>query len=459
MSMVISHLAIDNYKSLKAVEFAPEMFGVVIGPNGAGKSNFVDCLDFISEIYRHGLELAVARRGGFENVAHRRKRRSKSAVGFSLVVEFDVQARAGLLGGRRQAREQRVRAGHRFSIRASGESLRAPFKVLQETLQLDVRVRESWKTLLVLERDGDTVQVRPNGGHLPGLELDLAPEELRHDVLGPYAAEFLTRGELRPEPTELLAMELRGVIRPLRELQFALGNLRIFQLRPNSSREFGVPTPGAELARAGENLPAVVDLMQRRYLDNWKAVLEGMSLVVPGLEQIEVGYSRSRTLELLFHEQGFGRPWSSAEVSDGTIQTLALMVAIHDPRATMLVIEEPENSVHPWIIRHVVDACIAASATRQILLTTHSPVVMNHVHPEQVWLMWRRAGTSRLARLVERDPAMLKMWAAGEIATFDYIDSGALDEAVPPPADPTVQLVFEGLDARSDDADDKEPRR
>jgi len=62
--MRVRELEIRNYKSLRHVRLRPEDFGVLVGANAAGKSNLTDCLEFISEVYRHGLELAVARRGG-----------------------------------------------------------------------------------------------------------------------------------------------------------------------------------------------------------------------------------------------------------------------------------------------------------------------------------------------------------------------------------------------------------
>jgi predicted ATPase len=97
-----------------------------------------------------------------------------------------------------------------------------------------------------------------------------------------------------------------------------------------------------------------------------------------------------------------------------------------------LVIEEPENSVHPWIIRHLIDACREASARKQIVITTHSPIVMNAVRPEQLWVMWRARGESHIAQLQTIDSHFVPMWEQGEVPTFDYIDSGAVPLALPP---------------------------
>jgi predicted ATPase len=176
-----------------------------------------------------------------------------------------------------------------------------------------------------------------------------------------------------------------------------------------------------------------VRLLQQQYPEQWSGIMDAMTRIMPGLSRIEVTYTPTRELGLYFHESGTKRPWSVSEISDGTIQTLALLVAILDPRPTFLVVEEPENSVHPWIIRNVLDAC-AKDPLKQTLITTHSPVVLNSVDPRQVMVMWRSQGESRLARLVDLDKDFLSLWESGTVGLYDFLDSGALAEALPPSA-------------------------
>ena len=107
-------------------------------------------------------------------------------------------------------------------------------------------------------------------------------------------------------------------------------------------------------------------------------------------------------------------------------------MVIFDPTTVFLMIEEPENSVHPWIIRQVLEACRSATVAKQIVLTTHSPIVMNAVPPANVWVIWRTKGESNLQPLSIVDPDFLQLWLGGEIPTFSYIDSGAVLAALPP---------------------------
>lgn len=428
--MRITNLSIRNYKSLKWFNFAPQDLTVVVGANAAGKSNFADCVDFISEVYRHGLEVAVGRKGGYENLAFRKIRRSKQPVSVSIVVEFSPEELRHYLRRWPRRKPPRLRVEHSFSFVARGYSIRADFEVTSEELVVSDWVDDGWSRLAAVHRKGHSYEVDTAelGAKDPSAQARLFDERFLSLADLHY---FRDRRQLLPK-TDLLISFVGRFIPGIYAFLRALEGIRVFQITPTKSREFGVPTPSPELDRSGANLPAVIDLMQKKHRAQWRRVVQAMRNVLPDLQAIDVDYTSGRTLGLFFREVGAGRAWSVDEVSDGTLQTLALLVAIFNPASTALVLEEPENSVHPWIIRHVLDACREASARKQIVITTHSPIVINAVRPDQVWVIWRSLGESHIARLTDVDMEFMPMWEHGEIPTFDYIDAGALPQALPP---------------------------
>jgi predicted ATPase len=213
--------------------------------------------------------------------------------------------------------------------------------------------------------------------------------------------------------------------------QFArtMASTRVYQLAPLEGRRPGVPTPNPDLERHGANLPAFVAQL-RKNKAVWAAVLETMRRVVPGLEEIDTTFTPDRRLTLRFHEANVGRPWASEDVSDGTIQTLALLAALYDPRTEFVLIEEPENAVHPWIIRNFVDACRSVKG-KQIALTTHSPALINTLTPSEVLVASRANGETRITPLLELDADADRLWADGVARVFDILDTGWVPEAVP----------------------------
>ena len=68
--MEINELRIQAYRSLYEVGLAPKPVRVIVGTNNAGKTNLLDAVHFLGEVHRHGIDIAVSRKGGFENIAH-----------------------------------------------------------------------------------------------------------------------------------------------------------------------------------------------------------------------------------------------------------------------------------------------------------------------------------------------------------------------------------------------------
>ena len=117
-------------------------------------------------------------------------------------------------------------------------------------------------------------------------------------------------------------------------------------------------------------------------------------------------------------------------MSDGTIQTLSLLAALFDPRTRFVLIEEPENSVHPWIVRNFLTACRTAK-DKQILPTTHSPALINDLAPEEVQVVWKVKGETHVSPLPELDAESVTLGNQGTARVFDLLDTGWLPQAVP----------------------------
>lgn len=156
--MRILSLKIDNYKSLRDVSFDVPSLMVIVGQNAAGKSNFADALDFLAEVYRHGLEIAVARKGGYENICFRRTRRSKSPIIFSVLFEIDTED--SFSHNLRSKVEQKLYIEHTFSFRAETQAIRASFGVSEESINMSFK-KDKWD--LMVSRHGEDIQAKTSG--------------------------------------------------------------------------------------------------------------------------------------------------------------------------------------------------------------------------------------------------------------------------------------------------------
>lgn len=427
--MRLKKLTVHNYKSLRYVTFCPTPLTAIVGPNGSGKTNFSDAMDFLSDVYTHGLELAVVRKGGFENIAFRKMRRTKAAIEFEVTLEMQgSEIRRGTVTRRHPSlHSSTFRLVHTFSINTSGAGIRAEFKVLSEAFSVSLRSRdatsvEEFREIVRVSAGSDRKLVVKAHEDSP-----IADEVLRYTD---------SHVDLFGDRNPITAQDLFVISLPLRNAFFtsvvqAISRFEIYQISPRLSRTSGVPTPNPKLSRAGENLPALVDWIQRRYPDEWDLVMNGMRDVLPGLLDITVDYLHNKTLGLFFHEEGASRAWAIEDVSDGTVQTLALLVATVDPRTTLLLIEEPENSVHPWIIRVLVDRLRKMSKKKDVVVTSHSPVLVDLIEPHELWITSRAHGETHMQRLVDLEPGISESWESGKFRLSEFLDAGFVPQAVP----------------------------
>jgi predicted ATPase len=415
--MRLSRVEIQSYRSIYGVSLEPPPFTVVVGPNNAGKSNLASALYFLAEVARSGLEVAVGREGGFPNLAFRRDKRTTRAVRFAFELELPAsEIKRPFLLANSEYQDHTFRLKYEFSIRAPTQSLDADFRIASEDLDLRLPGRARFRCT----RTGDSVSTRWTPGKADSSDT----------LLTPLGDNFLASYLERNTESDVLLIH-RLVMNPLIEAVLdSLGSTRLLQLTPLECRKPGTPTPNPQISRHGDNLPAVVRFMQQRHKDAWNESFDAMAQIVPGLSDIKPEYTTDRHLTLRFEEDGGRRSWTPDEVSDGTVLSLALFTSLFDPRSPFLLIEEPENSVHPWIIKRFVDLC--RHANKQVLITTHSPALVAYLAPPELAILWRsREGHTEVKSLTELDPKAQQLWEDGAINLYDLIDGGWIRETTP----------------------------
>lgn len=424
--MKLTQLNISNYKSLKHIQLLPSDMTVVIGANGAGKSNLASAFDFLSDLYANGIDFAIAKKGGFENIAFRRQRRTKSGISFEVSVELDGKEARN--AARRSFVLREVGSGsitsmtfdHRITLRASKQSISAEYFIEHELVELNIAVRKSTRAVDV---ELTNVKIERTEGAFKVFSNDSSIEVRIQEYI-----------ELVGDPSDKSSIaetedSFMKVFFP--SLASTLSGISVFQFSPQISRTPGAPSPNPRLSGYGQNLPSLIDWLSRKHPAKWASVLSSMRAIVPTLQSINTQYLHTKTLGLTFQEEGFSRPWTAEDVSDGTIQSLAILTALADPRNDLLFVEEPENSVHPWIVRQLANQLKKLSRQKQIFVTTHSPIVLNLVSPEDVWVCFKINGETSLKRLDEINPELTHDWHSGEGRLFDLLDLGIVPEAIP----------------------------
>lgn len=124
-----------------------------------------------------------------------------------------------------------------------------------------------------------------------------------------------------------------------------------------------------------------------------------------------------------------GEPIPARQVSDGVLLVLAYLTIMHLPKPPRVVlVEEPENGIHPGRLKDVLSilrGLVGEQSQVQILLTTHSPYVVDLFEPDEVTLCQKEHdGSVSVRRLSESRTvrAQLDVFTLGEIWTAEGDD-------------------------------------
>ncbi|MBI4558796.1 MAG: AAA family ATPase [Candidatus Hydrogenedentes bacterium] len=385
-SVFLKRVVLNNYKSVKecSVMLGPLTF--LVGQNGAGKSNFLDALRLVTESLTTSLEHALRDRGGINEV---RRRSSGHPTHFGIRLEWVLPNGSDGM----------------YAFRV-GSQKKGGFEVQQE----ECRVFSG-------EQLGESFY-KVECGSLKDSSFDIVPVA-SSDRLYLVAAAGL--GEFRP-------------------IYNALSRMGFYNLNPDEIRELQPPDPGEVLKREGSNLASVLELMYRENRPGHDRVVEFLSKVVPGIQSIDVRHvGKKETLEF---RQFVGKnrdPWRfmAENMSDGTLRALGVLTALFQSsnggskRVPFVGIEEPELAVHPGAAGVLRDGLRIASNTTQIVVTSHSPDLLDakEIPDESIMAVVNTNGETRIGPLDEAGRSLIRdrLYTAGELLRLNQIEP---DEAV-----------------------------
>lgn len=163
------------------------------------------------------------------------------------------------------------------------------------------------------------------------------------------------------------------------------------------------------------NLALVINRL-RKYPEVRKRMVKELQILYEGLEDIEI-YFEGGTVQIFLIEEKFSIP--ANRLSDGTLRYLVLITLLIDPEPPAIIcIEEPELGLHPDIIPHIADLLIEASERTQLIVTTHSDILIDAMSrtPENVLVCEKEDGASIIKRLNEEDlRGWLEKYSLGEL--------------------------------------------
>lgn len=386
----LRRVTIRNYKSIEAADVSLGKLTILVGRNGSGKSNFLDALHFTADSLRISPDQALELRGGFNEVAGRYGPMSFS-VQLELVLQDEQIARyAFVVGAGSGAYSSRHEVG---------------FRVAREELRLETLSGSSIAHYSITK------------GKMTDSSIDKMP----------------------PAFADRLYLVNASGFNEFKACYDALSSMSFYNLNPNAMKSLRPPGAGETLRSDGGNLASIVSRLEAEKPEVMARITDYLSAIVPGI----VGLDRLllgpvETLRFKQQIEGSSRPleffaWS---MSDGTLRALGELVAVNQVTSLgvplgLVGIEEPETALHPAAAGALMDALREASSNTQVLVTSHSPDLLDQVDLEtdRLLAVVSEGGRTRIAPIDEASREAIRnyLFTTGELLRLDQLEPNRND--------------------------------
>ncbi|MFE8603644.1 AAA family ATPase [Archangium violaceum] len=357
-------LDVHNYRALRKVRWSPSGVCAITGPNGAGKTTLLSTLEFLRYFLERGIQTAIEFSGGAASI---KNQLASPQDGIRLMLEQGLNSWVLHVEPRPPAFE----VGERVRIGSTAVARQDP---------------------------------HPRSAVVQDHELTVSGDSIFSHAM------------------TLLAPEQRETLKGLHELA---ANFRLYQnLQVWSLRTTGSPaTTDLHLQPDGRNAFSVLrnwKAGRKEHEERWGFVRDGLEECFPELfEDIEF-LSAGLTVTVRFFLKGLREPIDAYSAPHGMLVTLLHLCAIAStPDGGAVAIDEPENGLHPYAIRTLLDLARARASAKDltILLATHSPVVLNtfNTEPERVYIMEPGHDVLPLALSEHSNPEWLAHFSLGDL--------------------------------------------
>ncbi len=379
-------IRIRNYKSIGKCHVGLHPLTVLVGRNGSGKSNFLDVLSFVVDSLQTSLDHAFKARGGIDAVRRRSTGHPRNfAIGLEMVLPgWNL-------------------ANYAFEIAASG---RGGFKVKREHLRIKSGAQGETLADYVLE----------------DAKLSAASEE-----------------SMPPPTSDRLFLVTAAGLPAFRPAYDALISMGFYNFNPEAMKELQSPDAGELLHRDGANIASVVARLAVDQPDLMNRIQSYLETIVPGITEVQrVPLGPKETLLFRQRVKGSDNPWRfyASSMSDGTLRALGALIAViqlaeRESPVRLVGIEEPETALHPAAAGALVDALREASNKTQVLVTSHSPDLLDQIQPDTDGLLAvvSQDGNTQIADVDKASRRAIRdhLYTPGELLRMDQLEPDRYD--------------------------------
>ena len=354
----IERLRIRGFRSLADVDFRPRKgASVLIGANGSGKSNFVQFFNMLSWMLKsRRLAEFVTRQGGADDQLH---------AGNENTPRLDAEIAIRTATGRNE---------YRFAL---------AYAHPDQLVFTEEAFRYSRNDL-----DGESPWTHLGSGHREALIVEAGQSDSSSQASSPQA-------------------------QTARTVTYLLRNCAAYQFHNTGVTSSFMKTwdagDNAYMRSDGGNLPAILHRLEREDVRRYDLVCRHIRRVLPGFDRFQIQEQYGK-VALRWRSRHSDKSYGAHITSDGSLRFFALATLLSLPAEMLpgvVVLDEPELGLHPKAITLVGDMIRALAESRQVLVATQSPLLVDAFALGEVFVLEMNGGSTELH---VPNPDQLQTW-------------------------------------------------
>lgn len=399
---MLTRLRVQGFKNLLDVDVCFGPFTCIAGKNAVGKSNLFDASRFLSLLTQHPIMEAVKLlreskgrspepRSLFtafgDYIAPEMRFTAELIIGRDVQDDFGVAARAATSALRYELAFRLATEEGLDRLELAEESL-TPIRQEEARRNLGFPAKREFRESVMLGRRPTSSPFISTSHGEAGSQIKVHQEgHGGRKVSAPKSSRTIVGGTASSDFPTILAVH--------REME----SWRTLLLEPSAMRAPSFYSDQRVLDSRGGNLPATIERLRKgeeKTGQVFSSLANRLSELITDIHELRIkDDQRTETFTLEVRgKDGVFHPAGS--LSDGTLRFLVLATLAIDPAAKgVICLEEPENGIHPEripaMVRLLQDIAVDPqhavgpdNPLRQVVINTHSPVVIRHLDPNDV---------------------------------------------------------------------------
>jgi len=369
---MLSQIAISNYKSFCDLKLKLESLNILIGANAAGKSNFIGLFKFLKHLAKDGLENAIYKQGGpsyLRNIYQPLSSPISVKLTFNRPIRlYDPVSGLQLISHELCYTLQICLVNHGDDYHVATEQLK--FK------KLYISNQEKEKSI-----PGEILLSFKNG--------KFKVKEVLSEECSFNAESIILFSPEIIDKHQAPFMENPSLISMYPSLSQIFKEIGTYDFDPKLPK-MAIPFTGSkELEENGHNLALILRVLNKNP-EKQKEFLEYLQVLLPFISRLETAKLSDQQLYLQSYEFiSPNQPIPGSFLSDGTINITAILLVLYFEQKKLVVLEEPERNIHPYLMSQLIHLIKDASEQKQIFITTHHPEIVKYASLEELLLVTR----------------------------------------------------------------------